>query len=96
MSNTFITTLAAAAALLLTLPALAQSSSGEVVKIDKPGGRITLKHDSIKALDMPAMTLAFRVREARMLDNVAVGDRVRFDAEKLDGSYTVTALAKQP
>jgi len=43
---------------------------------------------------MPAMTMSFRVRDTRLLDGVAVGDHVRFQAEKLDGSFTVTALVK--
>ena len=36
------------------------------------------------------------VWESILLDGVTVGDRVRFTAEKLDGLYTVTALAKAP
>jgi Cu/Ag efflux protein CusF len=34
----------------------------------------------------------FRVKDAKMLDAVAVGDKVRFDASKIDGQYVVTAL----
>ena len=40
------------------------------------------------------MTMVFRVADARLLDGVAVGDRVRFAADKVSGSYTVTALVK--
>ena len=57
-------------------------------------GRITLKHGEIRNLDMPPMTMAFRVRDAKLLDGVTVGDRVRFVAERVDGQYTVTALSK--
>ena len=76
------------------LAASAQPVEGEVRKIDKAQGKITLKHGEIKSLDMPPMTMVFRVSEARMLDSVAVGDKVRFDARKVDGQYTVTALRK--
>jgi Cu/Ag efflux protein CusF len=31
-----------------------------------------------------------------MLDGLAVGDRVRFRAERIEGSYTVTAVSKAP
>ncbi|HSM22347.1 MAG TPA: copper-binding protein [Rubrivivax sp.] len=31
-----------------------------------------------------------------MLEGLAVGDRVRFTAERIDGQYTVTALSKAP
>ena len=86
--------IAAAALALATMTAWAQSADGEVRKIDKPQGKITLKHGEIKSLDMPPMTMVFRVSDPKMLDAVAVGDKVKFDAEKLGGNYTVTAIRK--
>ncbi len=86
-----------AAALATTAAlAVAQSAEGEVRKIDKAQGKITLKHGEIKSLEMPPMTMVFRVQDAAMLDRVAVGDKVRFDAAKVDGNYTVTAISKAP
>lgn len=86
----------AAIALLGALPvAFAQAwVDGEVKKIDRAHGKLTLAHNEIKALDLPAMTMAFRVKDAAMLEKVQVGDRVRFAAEKVAGQYTVTALQK--
>ena len=74
----------------------AQAADGEVTKVDKPQARLTLRHNGVKSLDMPAMTMVFRVGDPKMLDAVAVGDKVKFDAEKADGYYTVTRLAKAP
>jgi Cu/Ag efflux protein CusF len=74
----------------------AATSAGEVTKLDKAAGKITLKSGEIKNLDMPPMTMAFRVRNPKMLDEVAVGDRVRFVAERIDGQYVVTTLSKAP
>lgn len=93
-----IAALLSVGALSLSAAARAQTptAAGEVTKLDKAGGRITLKHGEIKSLDMPPMTMVFRVRDARLLDGVAVGDRVRFTAEKIDGNYTVTSIAKAP
>ena len=86
------------ATLLISLPLLAQTPSvdGEVTKIDLAQARVTLKHGEIKNLDMPPMTMVFRVANPKLLDRLAVGDKVRFAAEKLNGSYTVTALVKAP
>jgi Cu/Ag efflux protein CusF len=67
-----------------------------VRKIDKAQGKLTLRHGEIKSLDMPPMTMIFRVADPAMLDRVAVGDKVRFDAAKVDGNYTVTAITKAP
>jgi Cu(I)/Ag(I) efflux system periplasmic protein CusF len=80
--------------------ALAQAqgspAAGEITKLDKAGGRITIKHGEIKNLDMPPMTMVFRVREAKLLEGVTVGDRVSFTAEKLDGNFTVTSITRAP
>ena len=71
-------------------------TSAEVVKLDKEGGRITLKHGEIKNLDMPPMTMVFRVKDRQSVQDLVVGDRVRFAAERIDGNYTVVALSKLP
>ncbi len=76
--------------------ALAQDTAAEVRKIDKAQAKITLKHGEIRNLDMPPMTMVFRVREPRMLDSVAVGDKVKVSVEKIDGQYTVTQMVKAP
>lgn len=73
-------------------PAAVELTEGEVRKIDKDGKKLTLKHGPLKALDMPGMTMVFRVKEDAMLDKVQPGDKVRFTAEKIDGKFTVTTL----
>ncbi len=82
------------ASLALPLQAQETTTKGEITKVDRPGGRLTIKHGEIKNLDMPPMTMSFQVREATMLDGVAVGDRVRFTAERIEGRYTVVTLHK--
>jgi Cu(I)/Ag(I) efflux system protein CusF len=67
-------------------------ADGEVRKIDKDAGKITLKHGPIKSLDMPPMTMVFQVRDRALLDKVKTGDKVRFSAEEKAGAYIVTAI----
>lgn len=67
---------------------------GQVVKIDKPAAKITLKHGPIKTLDMDSMTMVFRVVDTTLLDKVKVGDKVRFEAGRVNGAITVTAIEK--
>ena len=86
--------ISAAALGLAALAAQAQAYDGEVVKIDKAQNKVPLKHGELKGLDMPPMTMVFRVQDAKQLDSLAVGDRVRFDATKVGGAYTVTAIRK--
>jgi Cu/Ag efflux protein CusF len=88
-----IATLVAAG--VLSAAAFAQPVEGEVRKVDKAQGKITLKHGEIKTLDMPPMTMVFRVKDVKMLDGLAEGAKVRFAAEKIDGQYTVTQIKAQ-
>ena len=88
-------TLAVALALGAT-GALAQLADGEIRKVDRDAGKLTIKHGEIKSLDMPPMTMVFRVKEPAMLDAVKPGDKVKFSADKIGGAYTVTAIEKQP
>lgn len=82
----------------LAAPAGAQQPTalGEVTKIDKAAGRVTIKHGEIKHLDMPPMTMAYRVKDVRLLDGLAVGNRISFTAERVGGQYTVTGITKAP
>lgn len=70
----------------------ADYTQGEVKKIDKEAGKITLKHGPIRNLDMPGMTMAFRTKDPALLDKVKVGDAVTFKAENSNGQLTVTDL----
>lgn len=88
--------LAAAALALASAGALAQSASadGEIRKVDAKGGRVIIKHGDWKGMDMQAMTMAFRVRDAAVLSGLKVADTVRFVVEKDGGDYVVTAIER--
>ena len=75
----------------------AQSSAladGEIRKVDKDAGKLTIKHGPIPRMDMPQMTMVYRVKDPAMLEQLKPGDKIRFDAEKLGGTYTVTRIEK--
>ncbi len=67
-------------------------TDGEVKKVDKSANKITLKHGDIKNLEMPGMTMVFKVRDPVVLDTLKAGDKVKFHAEKADGAITVTNI----
>lgn len=70
----------------------AAPSEGEVKKVDKDAGKLTIKHGPLNNLNMPAMTMVFKVRQPAMLSQVKAGDHVRFVAEQVNGSLAVTKL----
>lgn len=73
-----------------------RSVNGEVRKIDEAANKITLKHGPIKSLDMEedGMTMVFRVKDPAMLKQIKVGDKVKFDADRVNGQITVTKIEK--
>jgi Cu(I)/Ag(I) efflux system protein CusF len=69
-----------------------EMTDGEVRKVDKEAGKLTLKHADIKSLDMPAMTMVFVVKDKAMLDKLKAGDKVKFKAINDAGKFTVTEI----
>lgn len=68
----------------------ADFSDAEVRRVDKDAQKITLRHGPIPNLDMGDMTMVFRVVEPRWLDELKVGNKIRFKADKVGGLYTIT------
>jgi Cu/Ag efflux protein CusF len=90
-----------AAASLLALTTAVQVATaqqlieGQVTKIDEGAGKITLRHGPIKKLEMDeGMSMVFKAQDPAMLKTVKVGDKVRFDADRVNGQFTVTKIEK--
>ena len=81
---------------VLATGALAETApvKGEVTKVNEAQGKITLKHAAIKNLDMDAMTMVFAVADPAMLKAVKSGDKVTFEADRVNGRITVTKIGK--
>jgi Cu/Ag efflux protein CusF len=68
-------------------------SDGEVRKVDKDAQKITVRHGPLPDLDMPnPMTMVYRVKDPAMLDRVKAGDKVKFQAEKIGGVFTIVQI----
>jgi Cu(I)/Ag(I) efflux system protein CusF len=72
-----------------SMDSAAPMSAGEVRKVDKSSGKVTIKHGPLDNLGMPAMTMVFRVKDPAMLDQMKEGDKINFVAEKVNGAITV-------
>jgi Cu/Ag efflux protein CusF len=89
-----------ASALLLAVLSqgtLAQSAliDGQVVKVDTSAANITIKHGPIKKLDMDqGMTMVFHAQDPALLNGVKAGDKIRFDADSVNGQLTVIKIEK--
>jgi len=96
-----IYTFALAGALLLNTAATgivwAQTAltDGEVKKVDVSAKKITIKHGPMKKFDMEdGMTMVYGVQDPAMLTAVKAGDKVKFDAEHVNGQFIVTKIQK--
>ena len=71
-------------------------SEGEIKKVNMDTAQLSIQHGPLTNLHMPGMTMAFKVKDAAMLQQVKPGDKVRVLIEKVNGTLTVTTLQKQP
>ena len=67
-------------------------TEGEVKKVDLESSKVTLKHGEIKHLEMPGMTMAFTVKDKRLLARVKPGDKIKFMAVSEKGKLIVTDI----
>ena len=72
--------------------ARADLTAGEVRRVDKATGRVTIRHERIVNLNMPPMTMVFRVADKGMLNTLRPGDRILFRAEENNGVLTLTEI----
>ena len=66
-----------------------QMIDAQVKKVDKAAGKVTLSHGPLTNLNMPAMTMVFKVSNAAWLDQMKSGDKIRFMADNVNGAITV-------
>ncbi|WP_334187084.1 copper-binding protein [Noviherbaspirillum sp.] len=95
---------AAAIAFSSSMPAFAQVtdttttaqpvSTGTVKKVSADQGKITVSHGPLANLDMPAMTMVFRVADPKTLETVKTGDNIEFTADKVNGAFTIVRMEK--
>lgn len=73
-------------------PGAAPAMEGQVQRVDREAARITIQHDAVPAMGMPAMTMVFHVQDAALLERAREGDKVRFRADRSAGVLTLVEL----
>lgn len=67
-------------------------TAGEVTRVDARTGKLTIRHEEIKNLDMPPMTMVFALSDSAQSASFKAGDKVLFHAEDKDGSLIITRI----
>ena len=65
---------------------------GQIRRINKESRRVTISHGPLTGFDMPAMTMAFRVKDPAQLATLKDGDKVKFSLEKSGDDLVVTRI----
>jgi Cu/Ag efflux protein CusF len=68
--------------------------SGTVEKVDAAQGKVTIDHGPIPNLNMDAMTMVFRAQDPAVLEGVKAGDRIRFQADRVNGQISIVRIQK--
>jgi len=68
--------------------------SGEVRKVKPKSGKITIKHEPIPNLDMPGMSMVFRVDEGIDISQFTKGETVEFTVIERDGKMVIMSIDK--
>jgi len=79
---------------LFSAAAFAQShqATGVVKRIDAAKGVVSMKHDPVKSLNWPGMTMNFYVRDPKLLAGVKPEQSVKFEFIEEKGRYVITGI----
>jgi Cu/Ag efflux protein CusF len=67
---------------------------GEVKKVDLEQGKVTVKHEEIKSLDMPSMTMVFTTTDPTMLKDLAPGQTAEFEFADANGRIVIKQIRR--
>ena len=79
-------------ALVATSAWSAEFTKGVVKKIDPKAKKVTVSHEELKSLDMPARTMVFRTATEEMLGSLKEGQTIEFVADRVNGKLTITEI----
>ena len=68
--------------------------SGTVEKVDAAEGKVTIDHGPIPNLDMDAMTMVFRIQDPAVVKGIKAGDKISFQADRVNGQISVVRIQK--
>jgi Cu(I)/Ag(I) efflux system periplasmic protein CusF len=75
-------------------PAKAQAhrAAGVVKSVSAQKGAVTIAHGPVASLKWPAMTMAFKAKDPKLLDAVKPGQKVEFEFVQQGKDYVITRI----
>lgn len=90
----FLKTLSLTTTVLIASMSFASAETftkGTIKKLDAKAGKVTIIHEELVDLEMPAMTMVFRA-DKDLMAKMTEGQDIEFIAGRVEGKLTVTAL----
>jgi Cu/Ag efflux protein CusF len=65
---------------------------GTVKSVDAAKGTVTLDHEPVASMKWPAMTMTFKAKDKKMLEEVKPGQKVEIDFENHGKDHVITKV----
>ena len=69
-------------------------TAGDITRVDARSGKLTIRHEEIRNLGMPPMTMVFHLADPSLGNGLKPGDKLRFHVEEINGALTITRLER--
>jgi Cu(I)/Ag(I) efflux system periplasmic protein CusF len=65
-------------------------ATGVVTKVEK--NKVTIKHEPVRSMDWPSMTMAFAVKDKALINRLGKDKKVDFEFRQEGRDYVITAV----
>jgi Cu(I)/Ag(I) efflux system protein CusF len=72
--------------------ASAHKATGVVRSVDAKNGTVTLAHDPVASMKWPAMTMAFKADDPKLVQGLTTGQKVEFEFTQRGKDYVLTSI----
>ena len=72
--------------------AAVHKATGMVRKVDAAKGKVTIAHEPVQSMNWPSMSMAFTVKDKKLLEKLAVDKKVNFEFVQQGKDYVVTSV----
>jgi len=72
--------------------ATSHHATGTVKSVDPKKGTVTVDHQAVASMNWPAMSMTFKAKDKKMLEQLKPGAKVEFDFVQRGKDYVITKL----
>ena len=73
-------------------PGKSHQAAGKVKSVDAAKGTVSIDHGPVASMNWPAMTMAFKTKDKKMLEKVKAGQQIEIDFVQQGKDYIITKV----